>query len=342
MKIQLLGLLALAVGLNGCATYKSKFNNKQVANIGYFADSTIAMMGDLDLTVDREDTLLVRRFIDMESPEVREVSKWNTSLKLDLTDMVGYSIELVNFAESDETEEERIQHYADYVAQYRDTIKDYEKIDTAGFDKTIAEVRKQETFLAAVRTAQPLFNAATMEASLKVDRLVAALDKLAKKIDAEIDREYSDIIQYRSKLEREKFDILTAFEIVYDAYRKDDPELSALKASRVIWTPEIIPEGRPTQEDLREIGDHLHRRMEALNSVQQEVKPNWEDYLATHKELNAFADNAARNAQKSRIVLLTWIRAHQKMASGTVDPADWFDVGDITKQLIKNSPQLLF
>ena len=269
MKIQLLGLLALAVGLNGCATYKSNFNNKQVANIGYFADSTIAMMGDLDLTVDREDTLLVRRFIDMESTEVREVAKWNASLKLDLTDMVGYSIELVNFAESDETEEERIQHYADYVAQYRYEIEDYEKIDVAFFDKTIAEIRKQETFLAAVRTAQPLFNAATMEASLKVDHLVAALDKLAKKIDAEIDKEYSDIIQYRSKLEREKFDILMAFEIIYDAYRSDDPELSALTASKVIWTPEIIPEGRPTQEDLAGIGDHLHRRMAALNSVQQ-------------------------------------------------------------------------
>ena len=64
MKIKLFSLILLSVALSGCATYKSKFHSKQVANIGYFADSTIAMMGDLDLTVDREDTLLVRRFID--------------------------------------------------------------------------------------------------------------------------------------------------------------------------------------------------------------------------------------------------------------------------------------
>lgn len=341
MKSQVLLPVVLSVCLSGCATYRKNFENKQVANIGYFADSTIAMMSDLRLTVSREDTLLVRRFIDMETPEVHEVAKWNASLKMDLTHMVGYSIELVNIVEMGLSEEERIQVYADYISNYRADIKDYVRIDEKVFDETIMRVREQEDFLEAVRSAQPLFNAATMEASLKVDNLIAALNNLAKQIDGAIDEEYADIINYRLKLEREKFDILTAFEIVYDAYRTDDPELSELRESRVIWMPEIVPEGRPTYEDLTHIGDHLHRRLNALHTVQQEVKPNWDDYIATHRELDGVFDEAIGNAQQARIVLLTWIRAHQKMASGTVDPAEWFDVGDATKELIKNAPKAL-
>lgn len=79
----------------------------------------------------------------------------------------------------------------------------------------------------------------------------------------------SVIIRYRTILEREKFNIMTAFEIIYDSYRNDKPNLKELRSSGVIWTPEIIPEGLPTREDLKDIGEHLHNRMEALQAVQK-------------------------------------------------------------------------
>ena len=38
---------------------------------------------------------------------------------------------------------------------------------------------------------------------------------------------------------------------------------------------------------------------------------------------------------KVRLILLVWARAHQKMASGIVDPADWFDIKDTPAMLIQ-------
>jgi len=42
-----------------------------------------------------------------------------------------------------------------------------------------------------------------------------------------------------------------------------------------------------------------------------------------------------------RIIMLAWVRAHQNMVAGRLDPAEWFDVGEMTKGLIRNSPNML-
>jgi hypothetical protein len=338
---RILVILLTTCLLNGCASYKKKFKNKTVANIGHFADSTIAMLSDLDMQLNREDTLLVRRFVDMSAPEELLVAKLNTDLKERLGNIVRYSIEIVNIAESDSAVTNKIQDYADYLIVLRGSVENHEEIDVSVFDDTIEQIRQQTLFVEALRKAQPLLNTVIMASALEIDELIEAIEVLSRKVDGRIDEEYTDIIRYRTKLEREKFDILTAFEIIYDAYRKNDPELSKLRESGVIWTPEIIPEGRPTRDDLKNIGSHLSTRMEALARIQEEMKPNWDDYLSTHRELDAIIDKTIRSAQHARIIMLTWVRAHQKMSTGKVSEADWFDIGETTKALIKNAPSAI-
>jgi hypothetical protein len=335
-------LLAVATAVtSGCASYKKNFQSTTVVNIGSFADSTITLLSDLDLTMSREETLLVRRFIDESAPEEQLVIQFDDQLKKDVGNMVRYSIEIVNIAESDLTETNKIYRYADYLVSFRDGLIEKHGVNLPIFDQTIEDVMAQTEFLEALRKAQPLLNAAVMAAALDVDELIDAIEALTRKVDNRIDEEYADIIRYRAKLEREKFDILTAFEIIYDAYRLDEPNLGALRDSGVIWTPEIIPEGRPTRDDLKNIGEHLHARLQALDIVQNEMQPNWEDYMATHKELDAIGDQTIQNAHEARIPMLTWVRAHQKMTSGMTDPAGWFDVGEVTKSLIKSAPGAL-
>lgn len=331
-------LLLAACLLNGCTSYKKKFRNKTVANIGYFTDNTITMLSNIDMQLKREDTLLVRRFIDMSAPEERLVSKLNADLKKGLGNIVRYSIEIVNIAESDGAKTNKVQLYADYLVTFRESITDTDEINLEHFEDTIGQVRQQTELIEALRKAQPLLNAAIMTGALKINDLIKAIEVLSKKIDGRIDEEYADIIRYRTKLEREKSDILSAFEIIYEAYRKDQPDLGELRKSGVIWTPEIIPEGLPTREDLKKIATHLETRMKTLARVQEEMKPNWEDYLATHRELDAIADKTLHSAQNARIIMLVWMRAHQNMATGKVSDADWFDLGETTKSLIKSVP----
>ena len=337
MKPSLIFLLMIAL-LAGCASYKRNFQNKSVADIGMFADSTITMLSELNLTLNREETLLIRRFVDEEGEQEQLVQELADELKGGLENIVRYSIDIVNIAEMDGHETNKVHTYADYLVQFREDMLTNPEIDAEAFDNTIELVMEQEEFLEALRKAQPLLNAAILSSALRVDILIEELEVLAFEIDERIDEEYADIIAYRAVLEREKFDIMKAFQIVYEAYRLDEPNLQALSESGVIWTPEIIPDGRPSTEDLAKIGDHLHKRMQALQLIQEAARPNWEDYIATHKELDAIIDDTVAGIQQSRIVMLTWVRAHQKMASGTTDPAKWFDIGEVTKSLIKSAP----
>lgn len=334
-------LIFCAVLISGCASYNRKFKSKSVADIGMFADSTIAMLGDLNLNLNREETLLVRRFVDFSLPEEKRVEEMADELVEMLEAIVSYSIEIVNMSELDVAETSRVQLYADYLVRYRADMLRTGEIDAESFDSTIEEVAGQETFVEALRKAQPLLNASVLEGALNIGELVTALESLALKVDSRIDAEYADIIDFRAKLEDEKFDILTAVAIIYDAYRLEDPNLDALRDSGVIWTPEIIPEGRPTRDDLRMIGDHLASRMQALETAQNAIEPNWQDYLDTHRELDKIIDETILSVQQARIMMLTWVRAHQKMASGRVDPAEWFDVGEVTKSLIRSAPNML-
>ena len=338
---RMLCIVLAACLLSGCASYKKKFKNKKVANIGYFADSTIAILGSLDMKLNREDTLLVRRFIDISAPEESRVFELNSLLKKGLGNIVRYSIEIVNIAEADGSVNNKIQNYADYLETFEEGITRREEIDLDVFTDTIEQIRQQNDFREGLRKAQPLLNAGVLSGVLEIDDLIEAIEVLSRKSDSRIDEEYADIIRYHAKLEREKFDILTAFEIIYDAFRSDEPELSKLRESGVIWTPDIIPEGRPTREDLKKIGEHLSIRMEALARIQNEMEPNWNDYLATHRELDIIIDRKIRDAQHGRIILLTWVRAHQNMANGTISAAEWFDIGETTKSLIKSTPSAI-
>ncbi len=343
-------ICAAALLLGGCKTttegYKDKveerFKNKEVANISYFADSTITMMGNLDLTVSKEGAQRIRRFIDMDSPEVQEVVKWNDSLKQDLHDMVAYSVELVNMtSEENITQPELIERYADYLAKYRTRVEESQSMSLSAFERTLEDIREQETFLEAVRAAQPIFNAAVMQSALKVEQLTAVIDTLSGEIDEAIDVEFAGIARAKAHLQQEKTAVTDALALVYAAYRGEPQAWKSLQESDAVLHPDLVIKDTPERADLEAMRKYLMDRLDELHAVEETIRPNWEDYLATHKELASFSEDAVLRVQEVRFVALTWLQAHHKMASGVTDPADWFDVRDLTIKLIKSTPELL-
>lgn len=72
--------------------------------------------------------------------------------------------------------------------------------------------------------------------------------------------------------------------------------------------------------------------------IHQEVDSDWQDYLDTKKELQLVAKRSITMIQRTQLMMLTWVRAHQRMVAGKVDPADWFDIGESTKNLLKAAP----
>jgi hypothetical protein len=332
--IGLLAFMFFSLALTGCASINKKFTSGENANIGFFADHTIAMLSDVDLSVKRNESVYARRFFDDNGSEEKRMADLDDSMRITLSNIVNYSITLVSIVESENTVQKRVAAYADFLATFKEDILYSVDMTPDQFDVTIEEVKNKPDFLAALRSAQPMINAAVIDAILELNELTVAIEVLADKIDAKIDVEYADVIRYQQKMEYEKSQILRAFEIIYDAYRNNNPDLSELAESGVIWLPEVIPQGRPTKKDLRAIGEHLQARLDNMHIIQQEIEPYWEDYRAAHQELDDLTDKVMERVNRVRIILLVWGRAHQKMASGVVDPAEWFD--------IKDAPALLF
>ncbi len=105
-KIQNVVLLGSAILLlGGCSTYKEKFKASSTANVGYFADSTVSMLGTLDLQLGRNELLLSRRFFEMETgAEELKVIAHENQFDAAIRGLVEYSIKIVNIAESGRTE----------------------------------------------------------------------------------------------------------------------------------------------------------------------------------------------------------------------------------------------
>lgn len=323
--------------LNGC----TKFKSRKVVNIGLFADHTVTMLSQVDMGLSRDETLLLRRFLHGDTEEEQRLDFLTELMERDLRNIVRYSIDMVNIAESDKTKEEKVVLYADYIEGFRKDMKRNDDEAVQYFESTVTAIREAEDLLGAMRAAQPMLNAAVINAAVDMDEIIAQINLVADMVDRRIDTEYDDIIRYRQKLEDEKFLILRAFEIIYDAYRADEPDLSALKEGRIIWLPELIPDESPTRAELQAIVQHLENRLEALHAVQNEIAPDWQEYVDTHAELDRITQRAINRVSQMRIVMLAWVRAHQNMAAGRLDPAEWFDVGEMTKGLIRNAPNML-
>jgi len=330
----LIAVIFLLVACGGCATMKKKFTPSTKANIGLFADNTIAILDDLELDMSRNETVITRRFFNPSEPEERRVLALADQTRKGIGRIVQYSISLVSLSESSGTEQDKVAAYADYVATFKSNIVQRLNMDPHHYDALIDDIRRQSDLLSALQTAQPILNRAVMDGIMRLSELSAAIGALAEKIDGKIEAEYADIIRYHEKLEDEKFFILSAFETIYDAYRTDSPDLSGLAKSGVIWIPEIIPKGRPTQKELREIAKHLQGRMNAMHKVQQEIQSDWEEYRSGLREVDNVATATVERINRIRLILLVWVRAHQKMASGVVESAEWFDINDAPRQLI--------
>ena len=62
-------LIGLLFSLSACATMNeasSKFTKTKSADVAYFADTTIALVGDADFGLTRDDAIYTREFFDRE------------------------------------------------------------------------------------------------------------------------------------------------------------------------------------------------------------------------------------------------------------------------------------
>ena len=105
---------------------------------------------------------------------------------------------------------------------------------------------------------------------------------------------------------------------------------------------EIIPEGPLSYEQKWEIAKHLMKTLEIIDTIWNQIEPDWELYRNIHLELDRLYKQLINETRRVRLITLVWLRAHLKMASGTTSPAEWFDTKETPSILLKSGTNLLF
>lgn len=328
-------LLSAALAASACASVKAKFSPTLKENVGIFADQTVAMLSHAEFGFGEGQAVRIRTIVNPEWEEVKRFQFLRSRTKDAFRGIIKYSFRLVLIAETNDPEKKKIEAYADYLSSFDDRVVEDLQIGKDHYASIIQEIRGKETFLDAIKTAQPLINAAGRQINRLLDNVVESADVLASKIESEIDTEYKDVIRYQNILETEKYAVFTGLEQLYLTRKGDADAFDRFVRSRVIRSQKLIPEGPPSEEDLNRLREGLLKQLDDINRIWNEISPDWENYRATHQELDQLHAKVLDNIKKARMITLLWVRAHQKMGLGTLNPAEWVDIQDLLKLGVK-------
>ncbi|MEJ2181475.1 MAG: hypothetical protein P8Y28_13825 [Gammaproteobacteria bacterium] len=109
-------IIVLLLSLSsGCASWEGKFSGKKEADVGIFADQTIATLTDPNLGLPVGKSIYIREYLDNSEPEEQKFEKLSKDLELRLLRLIKYSLALVDIAETSKTEAEKVEKYADFL-----------------------------------------------------------------------------------------------------------------------------------------------------------------------------------------------------------------------------------
>ncbi|KPK56694.1 MAG: hypothetical protein AMS22_00020 [Thiotrichales bacterium SG8_50] len=296
------------------------------------------MLRDADLGFDRNDAVYVREFVnDVDGAEEQRLIQARRKLDAFFRDIVFCSLQLVAIAEAHDNEADRVAAYVELLKPSGDDDRVLEApgVDQAEYLAILDKVAAQETFLDALKAASPIFTGVARYMDKIVTELADATNALAGVLDARIDAEFADVIRFQEALEREKYTILLAMEALYDTNNGDAKAFERNRTTNAVQRRKLIPRGEPTEDRLYVLGEHLMERLDTLHRIEQEIEPDWKRYRATHAELQKLANDAQERRTRARFVVITWLRAHQKMAAAIENPAEWFDYKDAPSALFK-------
>ena len=324
-------VLFIMLLLTGC----SKFKPTVRADVGVFADNTLAMLESAEFGFTKNLPLYTKEYFSAEGPEEIQFVKQRDDAERVLRGMMSYSLRLVVITDTYKSPEKRVMAYAAYLKYLDDEILEALDLELDYYNDLIEEIDEQEKFMDALNKAQPVIDALGRYMHQSLDDLETAAEALAEKIDKRIDERYADLIRYQKTLEIEKYAILSALEQLYLTGKGDMEAYNKLKRGETVVPIKMVPENLPTLDQQIKIAKHLTAKLNFMNNIGKEIEADWNLYRETHKELDRIYETLLKEIRKFRLISLVWLRAHQKMSSGTVSPAEWFNINEAPSVLLK-------
>ena len=307
-------LVTLLVGCSS-VSLKGKVTDTTVADLPVFADETIALLGGEAAGLSKNETVLIREYLTGEEPS--EVLADDIALKADqlLVAITDYSIDIAMLSETINDEEQRRMDYIDSLTKFERTVTEVLELEALNLAANVENAAEQTMLLDAMRAGQPVVDALGRHGLQILSQHDEAINTLAQFVDDGIEADYAGLYAYGTWLTGHRDAVLTDLEALIEAEA----------------------EGK----DITSQEEELIDRLEIIHGLAMEMEPHWRMYRATQRELDKIHVDVLDASNRTRMILLIWVRAHARMTSGRIQDAEWFTLKDLGAVAFKYGGKLL-
>ena len=327
-------VVVLVLG-SGCASMRGKFKSGEMVDLMPFADQTIAMLTSSEYPLAQDRSVLIREFLTADTPGMARLDELLAEADRITESMLTYSVELVKISEMSVDEEDRIKALEAVVKTMEAPIRKKLALDDEAFKKHLNDITGQSDFLAAVREVQPLIESAGIYYGLVLSEAEAQATLATQAIDEKIDAKYQALFDFVKVLDARKETILKGLVLVHEHRAGDKEALKKLRDGKHILVTDALPPEQATTDDLARAETHLLERLQVMQTLFRSIEPEIDLYRRTHRELDEQYQFVRDGVAAARLKFVVWSQAHERMASGMKDDAEWFDISEAPALLIK-------
>ena len=328
--------------LVGCSTMKEGLGPTEKANISLFADNTIALLSDSDFGMQKDTLVVTREYFDYTSPVAVEIAERSDEIDRIVTAVLDYSISIVSLSETDRTDAEKVTRYADYLEGFRSKVLIKTDMSAETFADMMALIRKQPELLSAFREAQPLVNAGMRYAATVLFEMDRLGDQAIREMENRIDADFAYATVFIEGLEDQKQVVLSGLEMLYRYQAGDRSTIKALRQNPWIRSKKALARDALDEFQISTLEEELLDHLSTLKGINWQLSDDIDYYQAAHNELDTVYNEFLQDNARARLALVIWARAHQKMASGILEPAKWFDISETPSLLINLGSKALW
>jgi hypothetical protein len=340
----MLGAVAILVGSTGCSSMRGfggKFRSHEKVDLMPFAEQTIAILSGTEYPLAQDNSVLIREFLGEDMPGVAELDAALAESDR-ITDSIKiYSIELMKISRMEGDEDVRTKALAKVVRTLEAPIRKKLDLTDEMFAQKLEEIAAKPDFLAGVRAVQPLIDSAGLYYSTLLNSAEKHAKFVAQSIDAAIDDKYAALLEFGKVLEARKRAVLEGLALVHHYRRGDKAALKTLRAGEYILDAAAMPSAAGTPAELATAEAHFLERLTVMQTLYASVEKETDLYRRTHHELDEQYAFVREGLGAARLKFVVWSQAHEKMASGMKDSAEWFDIADAPGMLIKAGAKVL-
>ena len=337
-RLTIVGAAALLAVSTGCSSMRglgSKFRSHEVVDLMPFAQETLSILSSVEYPLAQDNSVLIREFLGDETPGVAELDASLAAADVITDSIQTYSVELMKISRMEGEEAIRTEALAEVVRTLEAPIREKLELSDEMFEQKLKEIAAKPDFLAAIRAVQPLVESAGIFYSTLLDGAEKHAVTVSRSIDAAIDAKYGPLLEFAKVLESRKRAVLEGLALLHHYRRGDKTALKTLRTGDYILDAAAIPSAAGTPPELAKAEAHLLERLTVMQTLYASVEKEMDLYRRTHHELDEQYLFVREGIAAARLKFVVWSQAHEKMASGMKDSAEWFDIADAPGLLIK-------